>query len=266
MRREYRAGLFSASGTIDASALRGHVGRRLDAPSRTWECARSYEAKSCGRRSPSQSFSTTRGLCSIPTRACSGMPSIFTTRRKKYLADSLRHGPPFWTLFEYSGMPFLADPQVAAWYPLHWPFFLVGITPKAIEWELALHAFLALGGTYPARPQADRQRVGRSAGRRAVRGRRIFLGAQFTPRDLRNRGACAVALVGRRPRARIGDGWSAVPVWRDRRSGDSGGTLSDNVVRVLRVDPVPLYSAGLMAAGRGSGCGHGGCRNALERH
>jgi hypothetical protein len=68
---------------------------------------------------------------------------------QKYFADSLREGHlPQWTPFVFSGFPFLADPQTAAWYPLHWPFFLIGITPKAIEWELALHAFLALCGTY----------------------------------------------------------------------------------------------------------------------
>lgn len=68
---------------------------------------------------------------------------------QKYFADAVHEGHlPQWTPYVFSGFPFLADPQTGAWYPLHWPFFLVGITPKAIEWELALHAFLALCGTY----------------------------------------------------------------------------------------------------------------------
>jgi Bacterial membrane protein YfhO len=68
---------------------------------------------------------------------------------QKYFADNVREGHlPHWTPYVFSGFPFLADPQTGAWYPLHWPFFLIGITPKAIEWELALHAFLALCGTY----------------------------------------------------------------------------------------------------------------------
>jgi hypothetical protein len=68
---------------------------------------------------------------------------------QKYFADSVHEGRlPHWTPYIFSGFPFLADPQTGAWYPLHWPFFLIGITPKAIEWELALHAFLALCGTY----------------------------------------------------------------------------------------------------------------------
>jgi hypothetical protein len=68
---------------------------------------------------------------------------------QKYFEQSLRTtGLPHWTPFEFAGMPFQADPQTAAWYPLHWPFFLIGITPEALEWELALHAFLALGGAF----------------------------------------------------------------------------------------------------------------------
>jgi hypothetical protein len=68
---------------------------------------------------------------------------------QKYFADSVRAGAlPHWTAFLFSGMPFLSDPAVGAWYPLHWPFFLIGITPRTLVWELALHAFLALGGAY----------------------------------------------------------------------------------------------------------------------
>src|SRR6266436_3698056 len=63
---------------------------------------------------------------------------------QKFFKQSLRAtGLPHWTPFVFSGMPFLADPQTAAWYPLHWPFFLIGITPRALAWEMALHSFLA---------------------------------------------------------------------------------------------------------------------------
>lgn len=68
---------------------------------------------------------------------------------QKYFADAVRAGAlPHWTAFLFSGMPFLSDPAVGAWYPLHWPFFLIGVTPRSLVWELALHAFLALGGAY----------------------------------------------------------------------------------------------------------------------
>jgi hypothetical protein len=68
---------------------------------------------------------------------------------QRYFAESIHEGKlPFWTPFLYSGTPFLSDAKVGAWYPLHWPFFLIGITPRALEWELALHSFLALVGTF----------------------------------------------------------------------------------------------------------------------
>ncbi|MGH9661377.1 MAG: hypothetical protein ACRD96_22715, partial [Bryobacteraceae bacterium] len=67
----------------------------------------------------------------------------------RYFADHLRAGDlPFWTPYIFSGYPFLADPQVAAWYPLHWPFYLLGITPGAIQFILALHALIACGGAW----------------------------------------------------------------------------------------------------------------------
>ena len=68
---------------------------------------------------------------------------------QKYFSDNVLAGKlPHWTPYVYSGAPFLADPQTGAWYPLNWPFFLAGITPRAIEWELALHALLACLGAF----------------------------------------------------------------------------------------------------------------------
>jgi hypothetical protein len=58
---------------------------------------------------------------------------------QKYFADSILSGHlPSWTPYIYSGFPFLADPQTGAWYPLNWPFFLLGVVPRSIGWELAL--------------------------------------------------------------------------------------------------------------------------------
>ena len=68
---------------------------------------------------------------------------------QKYFAASVHAGRlPYWTPYLYSGMPFLSDPQTGAWYPLHWPFYLIGITPRILFWELALHSFLALAGAF----------------------------------------------------------------------------------------------------------------------
>src|SRR5439155_3129181 len=81
---------------------------------------------------------------------------------QKYFADHVREGVlPFWTPYIFSGFPFLADVQVGAWYPLNWPFFLAGVTPRGIQLEIALHAFLACLGAFlllvrliPQRPAA----------------------------------------------------------------------------------------------------------------
>ncbi len=81
---------------------------------------------------------------------------------QKYFSDRVLHGElPFWTPYIFSGFPFLADVQVGAWYPLNWPFFLAGITPRAIQVEIALHAFLSCLGAFlllvrfvPRRPAA----------------------------------------------------------------------------------------------------------------
>lgn len=68
---------------------------------------------------------------------------------QRHVADSLRQGRlPFWTSTIFAGFPFLADLQVGAWYPLHWPFFLAGIQPKTMFAELWLHAVLAALGAW----------------------------------------------------------------------------------------------------------------------
>ncbi len=68
---------------------------------------------------------------------------------QKYFSDEIREGRfPFWSNYAYSGFPFHADPQTGAWYPLNWPFFLAGITPKALQGELALHSLLACVGAF----------------------------------------------------------------------------------------------------------------------
>ena len=68
---------------------------------------------------------------------------------QNHLSEMLRAGRlPQWTPYVFSGMPFLADPQLGAWYPLNWPFSLAGMTPRAIEWQLALHCLLAAMGGY----------------------------------------------------------------------------------------------------------------------
>jgi hypothetical protein len=68
---------------------------------------------------------------------------------QRYFAEELLQGRlPQWTPFVFSGFPFLADPQVGAFYPLNWPFFLAGVTPWTIQLELVLHGALAVAGAF----------------------------------------------------------------------------------------------------------------------
>src|SRR5216683_3858740 len=68
---------------------------------------------------------------------------------QNYLSQELHAGRiPFWTPYPWSGYPFLADPQVGAWYPLNWPFFLIGVAPRVLVVEHWLHVLLACFGAY----------------------------------------------------------------------------------------------------------------------
>jgi hypothetical protein len=68
---------------------------------------------------------------------------------QNYLSQELHAGRiPFWTPYPQAGFPFLADPQVGAWYPLNWPFFLIGVTPRVLFAEHWLHALVACLGAY----------------------------------------------------------------------------------------------------------------------
>ncbi len=66
---------------------------------------------------------------------------------RDYAAAAFREGRiPLWNPYIFTGAPFLANPQAAALYPLHWPLSWLPVT-KQIYWSAALHAWiLALGG------------------------------------------------------------------------------------------------------------------------
>jgi hypothetical protein len=54
---------------------------------------------------------------------------------------------PLWNPYLFLGVPFLANPQAAVLYPLHWP--LMGLqAERALVWSALLHAWLAAGFTY----------------------------------------------------------------------------------------------------------------------
>ncbi len=65
-----------------------------------------------------------------------------------YRLASLRAGQiPLWDPYLFLGAPFLANPQAAVLYPLHWP--LIWLSPaSALIWSALLHVWLAAGFTY----------------------------------------------------------------------------------------------------------------------
>ncbi len=66
---------------------------------------------------------------------------------RDYAAAALRAGQiPLWNPYIFGGAPFLANPQAAVLYPLHWPLSWLPVT-KQLYWSAALHAWiLAVGG------------------------------------------------------------------------------------------------------------------------
>ncbi len=66
---------------------------------------------------------------------------------RDFAAASLRAGDiPLWNPYIFMGAPFLANPQAASLYPLHWPLSWLPVT-RQIYWSGSIHAWiLALGG------------------------------------------------------------------------------------------------------------------------
>lgn len=61
---------------------------------------------------------------------------------RDYAATALRSGAiPLWNPYIFMGVPFLANPQAAVLYPLHWPLLWLPVTQQ-IYWSAALHTWL----------------------------------------------------------------------------------------------------------------------------
>lgn len=54
---------------------------------------------------------------------------------------------PLWNPYLFLGVPFLANPQAAVLYPLHWPLSWL-TAEQALAWSALLHVWLAAGFTY----------------------------------------------------------------------------------------------------------------------
>ncbi len=66
---------------------------------------------------------------------------------RDYAAAALRAGElPLWNPYIFLGVPFLANPQAAVLYPLHWPLSWMPVTFQ-VYWSAALHTWiLGMGG------------------------------------------------------------------------------------------------------------------------
>jgi hypothetical protein len=67
---------------------------------------------------------------------------------RAYAAEALRRGQlPLWDPYLFLGVPYLANPQAAVFYPLNWP--LAWLTaPKLVAWSIAIHVGLAAAFAY----------------------------------------------------------------------------------------------------------------------
>src|SRR5215468_4363328 len=52
---------------------------------------------------------------------------------------------PLWNPYSFGGMPFIHDVQVGAFYPLHWPLFLLPEEQvgAAMSWLIVIHVIIA---------------------------------------------------------------------------------------------------------------------------
>ncbi|MCB0130484.1 MAG: hypothetical protein KDD78_06535, partial [Caldilineaceae bacterium] len=67
---------------------------------------------------------------------------------RAYAADAVRAMRlPLWNPFIFLGAPFLANPQSAVLYPLHWPLAWLTVT-KQLYWSAAIHSWLFGFGGY----------------------------------------------------------------------------------------------------------------------
>ncbi len=67
---------------------------------------------------------------------------------RDYASALLRAGQlPLWNPYSFLGVPFLANPQAAVLYPLHWPLSWLSVT-KQVYWSAALHTWLLGLGAY----------------------------------------------------------------------------------------------------------------------
>jgi hypothetical protein len=97
---------------------------------------------------------------------------------RDFASEAMRAGRlPLWNPYLFMGAPLLANSQVAALYPLHWPLLWLS-TPKQIAWSIVLHIWLAGAGAYLFARRSIKLRPLAAFVAAAVFGLGGFLGAQ----------------------------------------------------------------------------------------
>ena len=85
----------------------------------------------------------------LTNRVLAGVDALtyFTPYWAYRIAELAAGHIPLWNPYLFLGAPFLANPQAAVLYPLHWP--LSWLQPaQALVWSALLHVWLAAGFTY----------------------------------------------------------------------------------------------------------------------
>ena len=133
----------------------------------------------------------------LTNRVLAGVDALtYFTPYWAYRMAELRAGQmPLWNPYLFLGVPFLANPQAAVLYPLHWP--LSWLRPEqALIWSALLHVWLAAGFTYTfARRSLRPQPAGRLAGGIDFRSGRIHAGPRREHQPAQRPGLAARAAV-----------------------------------------------------------------------
>ena len=151
-----------------------------------------------------------------------------------YRMAELRAGHlPLWNPYLFLGVPFLANPQAAVLYPLHWP--LSWLRPEqALVWSALLHVWLAAGFTYTfARRSLGLQPAGRLAGGTDLRPGWVHAGPRREHQPAQRPGLAARAAVALRRDGARRERTIAHPlgrrVGRRHRAATAGRTHADDV-------------------------------------
>src|SRR5262249_42396477 len=76
----------------------------------------------------------------------SDLPALHLPSKIFLLRSWQRTGElPLWCLYNFAGVPFIHDIQVSAFYPLHWPLFLLpeNWTGAGLSWLVVFHVIAA---------------------------------------------------------------------------------------------------------------------------